>query len=99
MQGSGFRVQGSGFRVQGAGFRVQGSGREGPTHASATRTSADKPLSSKHGTYKTVKASLWPCLSDKSHRMLPFAYSRVVQVVLDESSMNQMRRGTERSCL
>ena len=38
-------------------------------------------------------------LSGRGVRMFSFAFSRKVQVVLNESSMNQMRRWTERSRL
>ena len=35
---------------------------------------------------------------DEKQEMFSFAFSRVVQVLLNESSMNSMRRWTERSC-
>ena len=57
VQGSGFRVQGSGFIVQDVGsgcFRLQGTSPRFPALGFGLA------LSSERGTYKTVKAILWP---------------------------------------
>ena len=70
VRGVGFRIQGSGFADQHAGCRVQGVGCRGRIYhderGSASEADQEDELlaipSSEHGTYKSVKANLWPWL-------------------------------------